>query len=208
MESLAQRRLSYERLELRDQLGVPPASQLRVDPVLDHRPPQLVEPGRLPPEQTFVVGAVEGRAPPEGQCAAQGIGRRVDLARREGRPALRRLGLEATSIDLLVGHIEAVAARAGDKRIAEGPEGAAQLGHERLERVGAARGHVLAPELVGQALGLDGLASPNEKEQQERSLLRTPDGQVDVAINHLELAEHPEPHGRTLRPPTPARLGA
>ena len=82
-----------------------------------------------------------------------------------------------------------------------GPRRPAQLRHERLQGVGAAGRQVVAPELVGQALGLDRLACPHEEEEQQRALLGAPDGQVDVAIDDLELAEHPERHSRTLRPP-------
>ena len=90
---------------------------------------------------------------------------------------------------------------AGDERVAQRAEGPAQLRHERLQGVGAAGRQVIAPELVGQALGLDRLARPHEEEEQQRALLRAPDGQIDVAIDDLELAEHPERHKRTLRPP-------
>ena len=207
VESLAQRCLAHERLELRDQLGISPVSQLGVDAVLEHRPPELVEPGRLPPEQPLVIRAVEGRSPPERQGTAQHLDRDLDVSLHQRLSAPRRLELEATGVDLVVGHVEAVPAGGRDERVAQRAEAPAQLRHERLQGVGAAGRQVIAPELIGQALSLDRLACPHEEEEQQGALLRAPDGQIDVAIDDLELAEHPERHNRTLRPPGRQNLG-
>ena len=163
----------------RDQLGVAPASEVGVDPVLERRPPELLEPGRLPPEQPLVVRPVERAVPataPRRRGSASAAA--VDVARQPAprgpaRPPPRSTGRRSRRR----------ARRGGSRRAPvtsaslSGPEGAAQLRHERLQGVGAAGRQVVAPELVGQALGLDRLAGPDEEEQQERALLGAPDGQ-------------------------------
>ena len=62
------------------------------------------------------------------------------------------------------------------ERVAQRAEGPPQLRDERLQGVGAAGRQVVAPELVGQALGLDRLACPDEQEQEQHALLGAPDG--------------------------------
>ena len=55
-----------------------------------------------------------------------------------------------------------------------------QLGDQGLERVGAARRHVVTPKLIGQPLRLHRLPGADQQEQEKPSLHRTPDGQIHV----------------------------
>ena len=63
-----------ERLELADERGVAAQLELGVDPLLDRREPELVEPRSLDLEARLVAEVGERRAAPELERAAQRLG--------------------------------------------------------------------------------------------------------------------------------------
>ena len=80
-QALTQRMLSHERLELADQLRVPSAGQIGVDPVFEQRELKLFEPADLGLTQTtrMRIPQAPGRATAQGPLAA-------DRRRAGGRP--------------------------------------------------------------------------------------------------------------------------
>ena len=73
-QTLAQRMLCHERLELADQLGVPSAGEVGVDAVLEQCQSQLLEPADLPLRERLEGESASGRPAPELQRRPQLLG--------------------------------------------------------------------------------------------------------------------------------------
>ena len=89
--ALTQRMLANERLDLADDLGVPAAREIGLDPELERAHPQLLEPRDLRLRERLVREVPERRAAPERERLAKQLGRRVrSRARRLAHEPLER----------------------------------------------------------------------------------------------------------------------
>ena len=96
-QPLAMRMLRDQRLQLADELGVPAQRQVGLDPLLERRQPQLLEPAALDPRERLLAELRQRRAAPQRQRLAQ-------QPRRTLGVGVARLGdepLEARQVDQL-----------------------------------------------------------------------------------------------------------
>ena len=112
-QPFAQRVLGDERAELGDQVVVAPAAEIGLDPQLDRREPDLLEPGDGGLGEALVCEVAEGGAPPERQGVAQPLRRLGRQATIEQGPPLVHEPLEAVEIERFGLHAEDVARRSG-----------------------------------------------------------------------------------------------
>jgi hypothetical protein len=118
-EPLAQRVLGDQPFELRDDVRMPSARELGVDPLLERREPGLVEARRLVRERD-VVGELSQRRPaPQPEGLAQQLRRPLHVAALARDARLLRERLEHVGVQLAGGHLEHVAAVARGERVAE-----------------------------------------------------------------------------------------
>ena len=81
-QPLAVRMLGDQRLELADELGVAAEREVGLDPLLERRQPQLLEPRRLDPRERLVVELGQRRPAPQRERLAQQARRRARARRR------------------------------------------------------------------------------------------------------------------------------
>ena len=177
-QTLAQRLGRDEGLQLRHELGVPSECEVGVDPLLERAQAQLLEARRVELR----------RAAPERERVTQSRRRDCRLGAACGRDQV----VEAGEIDLLARDGGRVAGRAALDQV--GAERAAQLRDIDLQRVLRRLGRLVAPQLVDQPLGGDGLARAEQQRGEERARLRAGDREQAVAVGDLERAEQAELH--------------
>ena len=153
-QPLTQRMLRHERLQLARERGVAPGGEVGLDPLLQHRDPQLLEPLHLRLRPALVAEVRERRPAPEVEC----------LPVRAGRGEL----FEAACIDSLRVELERVAAAARRDRVAA--ERLAQLRDVDLDDLRGRLGSGAVPELLDEPVGGDRLGRM-EREQRQQSLL-------------------------------------
>ena len=110
-QALAQRVLGDQRLELRGDGRVAAERELRRDPVLERRDPELVETGGLGLRKRLERQVGERRATPERQSLAEQLRGTLGLVAAERPLALGEQALEPRQIEVLVLDPELVAAR-------------------------------------------------------------------------------------------------
>ena len=114
-----------ERLELGDELSVPPERQVRVDPVFERGEPELREPGGLAQCERLVGELRERRTVPEAKRLTQACCAGQVLAARERRASLAEEAFEAGEVELLGRELRHVALcvrpnrRIGAERLAQ-----------------------------------------------------------------------------------------
>ena len=153
-QPLAERVLGDERLQLARERRVAAGGEVGLDPLLQHRDAQLLEPLRLRLRPALVAEVRERRAAPEVER----------LAVRAGRREL----LEAARVDPLGVELERVAAAARRDRVAS--ERLAQLRHVDLDDLRRRLGGRAVPELLDEPVGRHRLGRM-EREQREQRLL-------------------------------------
>jgi hypothetical protein len=67
-----------------------------------------------------------------------------------------------------------------------------------LDRLGRGGRCFVVPELLDEPVGRDGLARVQEQEREQCPLPAAAEGDVPVAVTHLERSEDPEIHVRRL----------
>ena len=110
-QPLAQRMLGDERVELADQLRVPARGEIGVDPLLERRPAQLLEPRDLGLRERLVGEVGERRAAPQRQRPPQRRGGAVGI----GALRLADELLEAREVELRPVDLQGVAGRRGSR---------------------------------------------------------------------------------------------
>ena len=155
-QPLAQRVLGDERLELADELRVAAEREVGVDPLLERREAELLEPDDRGLRERLVGEVGERGAAPERERLAQRRRGRSASPAGAVRLALAEQALEAVQVELLGLELERVAGRARDEHAA--PSDLAQARRRSPGAPGfALPADSLAPELVDQAVGRDDL---------------------------------------------------
>src|SRR6185503_12407001 len=99
----------HERLELADEIRVPSELEVRVDPLLERRQVELLEPGPFESCERLVLELAERRASPESEPFAQ-LARRLRAALLFPRDeSIGAQLLEAVEVDALACDVEPVA---------------------------------------------------------------------------------------------------
>ena len=146
-QPLAQRMRRDELLELDDHALVTTERELEVEPLLDHREPQLGQPGDGRRRELLVGEVGEGIAPPQrirlGQQRDRAARITVGGRRLPGRDEL----LVPVHVDGFRRQLERVAAAAHRNELGRA-ERPAQLRREPLETVAHRRGRILTPQRV------------------------------------------------------------
>ncbi len=167
-----------ESLQLGDELGLPARCEVRLDPLLEAREAELLEPGDLALREPQLGELREWRAPPEGQRVLQ-------LSLGPQPP-------EAGEVDLV---------GVGTEQVAGSPRQQAVLAEQlpevrdvHLQRLRRGCGRVFLPEGVDQPLPGHGRVRLENQERQERALLLAPEVERVVVGAHFERPENPEFH--------------
>jgi hypothetical protein len=177
--------LGDERLELGHEQLVVAACELGLDAGLDGGQPELLQTRNL------------GRG--EGSVDACECGAAPEL--KSGRRRLPQQFVEAGQVELSRLDAQAVAVTDGLDPLR--PEQSTEAVDSHLERVAHARGRLLAPERVDQALAPDDLVHVQQQEGEQGALARAADGQYRAVALDLERPEQAE---LEPRPPVPGHV--
>ncbi len=191
-ESLAQRMLRDERLQFRDELGVPAGRKLRLDPILGRGQTQLLEPRRLGPRKGRVAEVHERRPAPEADRVPQLLRCLRRRATSKVGPRLLDHSLEPIGVQLLGLDAEQVARAASDEQI--GLQQLAQLRDAVLDDLPGRWRRIALPELVDQAIARDDLVCMQEEDRQQLSLARAAQRHLPISRADLEGTEDPVIH--------------
>ena len=181
---LAQRLRLDESLQLGDHLGVPAELEIEVDPVLQRRQPQLLQPE--PVELRLAAPERERRTEPLGA-----------LRGRE-RLGLGAQLLEPGQVEIGGGDLDHVAGAPPLDHVV--PERLPQLRDVDLERVLRRLRRLVAPERVRQAVDRDDVVRVQQQRRQQRARLRPADGHRPAVVIDLQRAQDPELHRRAFVP--------
>ena len=193
--ALAERVRGGERLELADDVAVPPELQLGRDLLLDGLQAQLLEPGDVASERGLAGQVGQGRPSPQ----AERLGER-DLGRPRLQGAVTRLAkqpLEPDRVHLVGVGVEEVPGGPALDRV--GPQRGPQARDVDLERRLGILGELLPPDGVDQLLGRNDLVRGQHQVGEHDPLLRAPERDRAVTVGDLERSEDPETHGPTVR---------
>jgi hypothetical protein len=205
-EPLAAPVLGDQRFELCDQIAMAPEREVGVDPVLERRQPQLLQPRHLGLRERFVADVLVGLAAPQPERLAEARLRRAGLAPRQLGAAACDQELEPLEVQLTGREAEPVAGPVLlDPLRAEAP---AQPVDVDLQRVDRRRGRLLTPQRVDQPVARDDVPARDQQAREQRHLLAR--RQLDGAGGGGDLhgSEHPELHGRILCSRGPLRKPA
>ena len=169
-------------LELGDERAVAAERKVRLDPVLEHREPELLEPGGLGLRERLQRQIGEGRAPPQRKCGAERLRPGGGVADPQRGTTLLRELVEARQVELLGRHGEPVAGRHRLERALrqELPE----LRDVDLKRVLGRVGRAVAPQRVDQPVGRDGVVRFEEQDREEGTLLGTAELKLGALSAH------------------------
>ncbi len=153
---------------------MPTEREIRLDPVLQRRQPDLLEPVPRGPGERPARDAGERLSAPQIERVTQPRGARRRVLGRQCVAPLRAQSLEPLEIELLWCDLQHVAGRMrGDARtplrIRQRPP---QPRHQRLQVVARRPRRPLAPQLVDQPVRRDRLARVQQQRRQQSALLR------------------------------------
>jgi hypothetical protein len=200
-QSLAQRVLADERVELARDLGMPAAGEVGVDPRAEAAEAQILEPRDLGLGEALVGDVGERRPAPELERVLQRGGRLPRLTARELLAPQPQAPLEAVGVERVRRESQAVAAALGhDQVLAQrGPDARRHDvdGVARVLRAGS------VPQLIDDTVEVDRGAVAHEKQREERegAAARHAD---DLGFQlDLDGAEDPEPDVHFAAEPIP-----
>ena len=172
-----------ERLEVGDNVEVPPERELRVDELLPRRELQLLEPRDLRARERLERQIGERRPAEERQRIPQLLG----ALGRWSVSALHDLPLEAHGVDLLGREVERIAG--GQRRNRLAAELLSQLRHVVLERVGRSAGRLLPPEVLDESVLGNRPPDPQRECREQGARFLAVRGQDLLAVDDVELTE-------------------
>src|SRR5580704_2211216 len=182
--------LADERLKLADQPRVLAQRELRLDSLLQSGQPGFLEPRDLWLCERLVREIREGRATPQPERLPEPPGRGTRITVLQRASTLPNKRLEAFHIHLARFGLQQVPARTGHQQPVA--KRLAQARHVPLNDLDRARGCLLAPELVYQAIRRDHLAAMDQQHGQQRPLLGCAYRYRAVWIDNLKRSENVE----------------
>ena len=198
-ETLSQRMLSHEPLELGDQRRSSAERELRFDPRLQNAQPQLVESLGLGADRWVVEHVAPRRSAPQRERLAQRAGGGVMVAGLRCAAGGRRQLFEPIGVKLARLHTEQVAAG-----LAQQPVMAEQLPQPikvGVQRIAGARWRPLPPQRIDQLIAGSDLVCVQQQHREQRPLLAPPERKRARIDGNLEWSEHRKPHTCTMKPP-------
>ena len=158
-----------ERLELRDELGVPAKREVGLDALLEHDSAELLETCDLGLGKRLVEEVRERRAAPEGErLAHRALGGDRIAAHERGAPLLRQ-SREAVDVDVFGRELEHVPGRT---RCEHRPERLPELGDVDVNCVPRRFRWLARPERLDEAIDRDDAARLEPERSKERAGLR------------------------------------
>jgi hypothetical protein len=185
-EAFAQGLIRDQRLELPDHLVVAPEPEVGLDAVLVGHEAQLIEPRGLALGERLVAQVGEGRPAPQSKRLAQQLGGLAERAAAQRSVAFLRQLLEALRIELA--GVDAEPVRGPFPRQAVGDD-LAQLRDVDLERVRGRCGRLVAPQILDQQLGRNGLVPAQHQQCQQGARFLAFDGQRRALQHYLDRAQ-------------------
>jgi hypothetical protein len=180
-----------QRLELAGDVRVAADRDVRLDPVLQARQPQLLEVRALDAcERLVELG--QRRAAPHRQRLMQARGGSARVAGRERRPALVAQAGEAGDVDRFRREREHVAGRSRQQDL--GRQHLAQLRHVELHHLDRRLRRVVAPEVVDEPLDRDGPVDVEHQPGEQRARPAAAELERHRAVGSLERSEDAELH--------------
>nr|WP_291414135.1 hypothetical protein [Actinophytocola sp.] len=187
---LTQRVLVDQVRQLADELGVPAAVEVGVDPGVERGEALLVEPPGLGGDRGGGGHVGDRRAAPQRERLPEQLGGLVGAL---GAVALVRFGAEQGHIGVL--GLQAIPGGDGGEHPAVGvADERAQPQDVSVHLGGGGLGRRLAPQLVHDPVDGDHLVRPDQQGGQQQPDLRRPDAHPAVAVEHLHRPEQPELH--------------
>ena len=187
-----------ERFQLRDDLGLTPECEIGLDPVLERRDVELVEPGDLVLREALVREIRQRRPSPEREGAPQLLGRLPGLAGRERGSSLGQTAFEAVAVELVRLDPKRIAAANGAKGLGAAGQLLPEGRNTVLQHLRSGLGRVLSPELVDDHVARHRLVAAQEQAGQHRPLPRPAQGQAALAVEHLQGPEDAVVHRVSL----------
>ena len=198
--------LAHQCFELAHQPRVLAGGQIRVDPILQRGQTSFLQPRDLGLGERFVGEIRQRRTPPHPQRLTQDSCRGQRIALLERPAALRDERLEPVDVELAGLDPEHVAATPGDQQSIA--ERLTQVRYVPLNELVRARGRLLTPQLVDQAICGNRLAAVQKQHRQQCPLLGRAQRERAVSIDGLKRSEDAKLHHvraplPTLPPPGP-----
>src|SRR4029450_11639817 len=197
-EAFTERMTRRESLELADGLSEFPDRELRVDPFLQCREAQVIEPCRLRSERRLGREIAEGGTPPQIERVVECTDRRLRVDRQES-PGVAQEGLETNGIELRrLGPQDVTCPAPLDPLWPQGP---AQMRGVALEGVPNGLPGLLTPHLVDEYVGRYEVVGAKKQVGQDRPLLGPPERDRGATVlDDLDRAKDPELHRSTVVP--------
>ena len=177
-QSLSQWVLAHERLELPDECGMAPVSEIPVDPPLETGQTQLLQPRNLRLGEGLVRELGKRGAPPDAE-------RLLELPL--GCKCLDPFEVELAGLDA-----ELVAGRARDDSIST--DCLPKLGDVHLQRLLSRRRRAFAPERLDQTVVRDHAVRVEQEHRKQSPLLCSADVDDPAVLEHLERAQDSKLH--------------
>ena len=196
-ETLAERFLSDEAFELRDERGVAAQREFGVDALFEASKAELVEASGLEREGAAVADVGERRATPQCECRAETIRGEPTGGATKCFAPLAEKSFEAAYVDPVGLDLEDVTRRSRDEPVLA--ERAAQARYVHAERSFGPGRRRPKPELVDQPIGRNRPARIEEQESEERTLSSTAQWQRLTIPHDFYRAERPEIGCRYVR---------
>ena len=192
-----------QRLQLPNEALVLAELEVGVDPQLERMHTELLEAHCRRTGELLVRDVDERRAAPERERASQLVRRVGGVASAQRRVAALEPVLEDGQVELVTAEHHDVPGPARVDRVLEtrGLEHLPKLRDPHAQGLRAARGRVLAPELVDKPLGRDDPVGVQEENRQQRLLLQPTQAHDVTAMANLQGAKNAELH-RSLDPGT------
>jgi hypothetical protein len=191
-EALAKAMLAHQELQLGDEIGVAAEREIDLDPLLDSRQAQFLEPVYLGLRKALVGEIAQRRSAPQRQGGLERYRRAAEIAFRARGACLVPQPLESIEVELFRLEVQHVAGRTCDQqllRVAVAAEELAQPGDVAVESGrGGPRG-LFAPELLDQSVAGDDLVGVQEQKRQQRAALLSPELERTAVVAYLERAE-------------------
>src|SRR5438093_2112301 len=183
-----------ERLELADEIAVPPEQKVGFEPALKRVDPKLLEPRSLRRCERL-RRELRGRRPtPQLERCAKAGGCLLRSTGFETGPSLRNEALEAVQVELVRLELEGISGRARVQQPRR--QHLSQLRDVDLHHLLRALRHVLAPQLVNDAIDRQRPVGVDEEERQQRPLFAAAQTQLATAVANLERSEDSKVHKR------------
>ena len=191
-EALAQRVLGDEGLELGDERRMPAERELRLDPLLERREPQLLEPLDRPPRRTTRRRGRRAAARATGSSASRSSAAAAPASSRAARPlGLRRQALEAREVEVVVADAERVSGRPRLDR-SRRAERAPQLRDLPLHLRDRGDGRAAGVQVVREPLDRHDAIRVQQQDRERRALPRPAEPDRAVVADDLERPQHAE----------------